>query len=138
MAYKVKPPKCGCEFWRRERRVKRTPNEEIIVLKMEMAEIREIMSTIKSTRAEHSEKVRELGLIMSGHQANIKSLASVTSVSKEQKLAVRSAERKYRTTSDTNYKLSMSLYFLSRLHNQMHMRCLEIRREQRENRTTSC
>ena len=137
MGYKVKPPKCGCEFWRRERRVKCAPNDEILALKVDMKEIRTIMDTIKNTNVEHSCKVRELGLIMSGQRADIKYIAQVTTVSPEQKRAVKTAEKKFRTASDSSCKLSMGIYYLSRLHNQLHMRCLEIRREQRENRTAT-
>lgn len=137
MGYKVKPPKCGCEFWRRERRVKRAPNEEILALKEEMKEIRAIMDVIKKVQVGHSCKVKELGLIMSGQRADIKSIAQVTTVSTEQKRAVRTAEKKFRVASDDSYKFTMGLYYLSRLHNQLHMRCLEIRREQRENRTAT-
>ncbi len=132
MAYKVKPPKCGCEFWRRERRVKKAPNDEIIVLKIEMAEIRGIIATIINTRVEHSSKVSELGYIMSGHRENIRSIAKVTTISKEQKRAAKIAEKTFRAASDKSYKLSLGVHYLLRLHNQMHLRCLEIRDNERK------
>ena len=134
MGYKVKPPKYGCEFWRRERRVKRAPNDEILALKEEMKEIRASMAVIEKVRVEHSCNVKELSFIMSGHRADIKSISQVTTVPPEQRRAVKTAEKKFRVAVDDNQKFTMGIYYLSRLHNQMHMRCLEIRREERENR----
>jgi hypothetical protein len=134
MGYKVKPPKCGFEFWRRERRIKKPYSEEIVRLKYEMSEIRNAIKAIHRVQEEGSAKSIELGLLMVGARANIKELTKVTTVSKEQKNEVRSRENKYFNNQTDRFWVIMGVHYLRELHRQKQLRCLVIRREQTENR----
>ena len=58
MGYKVKPPKCGCEFWRRERRVKKAPHPEILIRKLE---IKRLKCSIQNVREIISDTIRQQG-----------------------------------------------------------------------------
>lgn len=132
MGYKVKPPKCGCEFWRRERRVKKPYSEEIVGLKYEMACIRKSIDTISRINEAGREHRIELGLLMAGARSNIKEIAKVTTVSDTQKRNVRIREKQFFNNETDQFWTSMAIHYLRELHQQKHLRCLQIRREQRE------
>lgn len=132
MAYKVKPPKCSCEFWRRERRVKKAPNEEIVSLKYEMGEIRKAINSISQIHQGGSARARELGLIMSGARADIKSIAQVTTIDSTMKQVVKQAEKNFNDNQRDRFWLSMGVHYLRELYHQKHLRCLEIRNNERK------
>lgn len=132
MGYKVKPPKCSCEFWRRERRVKKAFNPAIVELKNEMKEIKQEIETLDRLRNEICTSHRETCLRLDGLLAERRTWLTTTGdVSSKLLNEIRLEKLKRKENICKLDHLAMTRYRLFREIQAKHKQCLAIRQTER-------
>lgn len=134
MGYKVKPSKSSCEFWRHERRVKKSFNPDIIERKLEMERLKRSISNIEDM---FSETVQQQG----NSRWNLHVTLAVNAREKNRfniDLAphyirgIRGATNSWKKHAKRSDKLCSTLIHLLELRNKLHRECLAIRCNERK------
>ncbi len=133
MGYKVKPPKCGCEFWRRERRVKKAPHPEILIRKLE---IKRLKCSIQNVREIISDTIRQQGraggLVLEYAEAIREKNRFGIDLADFDTRPMKTSSKSWKQYSRRADKLCDTLIHLQELRNKLHRECLEIRFNERK------
>ena len=133
MGYKVKPSKSSCEFWRHERRVKKSFNPDIIERKLEMERLKRSILNIKDMFSETVQQQGKLGGLVRelAEHAREKNRLNIDLAPHDIR-GIRGATNSWKKHARRSDKLCSTLIHLLELRNKLHRECLAIRCNERK------